>query len=663
MGLVCLEQLFEGLLTQLGEVQHIMFSCFSFGKIFRKSKSKKILQVTPDSKNCENPIFKSGNGVEPPIVEKVELDLQTKPASVETTTATTDIKKETAADPVASSKENTFTSEAKTKEFKKDIVKKPSSEQPVSSLPFASELIKASQKREKRVASELSKALTIAAEERARLNSGEMSAEQMIKSIERLETAVVSLERVSTRLENIANTSGKLVNTGNSEEVLSPFVVAYDDIIKGPVATFIALSSKINGNVKIQAAMVQEAFNAQRSFLVQVSRSKKPANEQMNHLLNPTSSKLQAIQELREKNRRDPYFNHLSAISESIPALGWVTLNTPVSYIKEMSDSALFYTNRVLKEFKEKDATHVEWTKAWINALKELQSYVKEYHTTGLSWNPQVSIFFLVSSKRFYKISPIKMEELVETEALYIKESAVFRLLNVMSTFLCSPACSLSLSLSLSLSYNFNFASLLGLKKVSDDQKTHKNPTLRKDGACPVKSPANASSKKTPSYGGNAPVTNVPLIELQDKKWIIEYQNNNQNIQLTDTSMKQTVYIYKCRNSVVKVTGKVNSIVVDNSTKCGIVFDDVISSIEFINCSSVQSQVTGKVPTVSIEKTDGCMVYLSPESLDTEIITAKSSEVNVLVPKGDGDYTECFIPEQFKSTWNGTSMSTQFCES
>eukprot|EP00106_Octopus_bimaculoides_P023564 XP_014791006.1 PREDICTED: adenylyl cyclase-associated protein 1-like [Octopus bimaculoides] len=598
MGLVCLEQLFEGLLTQLGEVQHIMFSCFSFGKIFRKSKSKKILQVTPDSKNCENPIFKSGNGVEPPIVEKVELDLQTKPASVETTTATTDIKKETAADPVASSKENTFTSEAKTKEFKKDIVKKPSSEQPVSSLPFASELIKASQKREKRVASELSKALTIAAEERARLNSGEMSAEQMIKSIERLETAVVSLERVSTRLENIANTSGKLVNTGNSEEVLSPFVVAYDDIIKGPVATFIALSSKINGNVKIQAAMVQEAFNAQRSFLVQVSRSKKPANEQMNHLLNPTSSKLQAIQELREKNRRDPYFNHLSAISESIPALGWVTLNTPVSYIKEMSDSALFYTNRVLKEFKEKDATHVEWTKAWINALKELQSYVKEYHTTGLSWNPQI----------------------------------------LQKTNAC-------------------------LKKVSDDQKTHKNPTLRKDGACPVKSPANASSKKTPSYGGNAPVTNVPLIELQDKKWIIEYQNNNQNIQLTDTSMKQTVYIYKCRNSVVKVTGKVNSIVVDNSTKCGIVFDDVISSIEFINCSSVQSQVTGKVPTVSIEKTDGCMVYLSPESLDTEIITAKSSEVNVLVPKGDGDYTECFIPEQFKSTWNGTSMSTQFCES
>lgn len=43
-------------------------------------------------------------------------------------------------------------------------------------------------------------------------------------------------------------------------------------------------------------------------------------------LLRPTSEKIQAIQDLREKNRASEYFNHLSAISESIPALGWVTV-------------------------------------------------------------------------------------------------------------------------------------------------------------------------------------------------------------------------------------------------------------------------------------------------------------------------------------------------
>jgi hypothetical protein len=45
----------------------------------------------------------------------------------------------------------------------------------------------------------------------------------------------------------------------------------------------------------------------------------------------------------------------LSAISESIGALGWIAVQpAPAPYIKEMSDSAQFYTNRVLKDFKEK---------------------------------------------------------------------------------------------------------------------------------------------------------------------------------------------------------------------------------------------------------------------------------------------------------------------
>ena len=31
-------------------------------------------------------------------------------------------------------------------------------------------------------------------------------------------------------------------------------------------------------------------------------------------------------------------------------------------------------------------------------------------------------------------------------------------------------------------------------------------------------------------------------------------------------------------------------------------------------------------------------MYLSKDSLDVVLVTSKSSEMNVLVPKGDGDY-------------------------
>lgn len=49
-------------------------------------------------------------------------------------------------------------------------------------------------------------------------------------------------------------------------------------------------------------------------------------------------------------------------------------------------------------------------------------------------------------------------------------------------------------------------------------------------------------------------------------------------------------------------------------------------------------QVLGAVPTISIDKTDGCQMYLNEASMAVEIVSSKSSEMNVLVPKGNGDF-------------------------
>jgi len=92
------------------------------------------------------------------------------------------------------------------------------------------------------------------------------------------------------------------------------------------------------------------------------------------------------------------------------------------------------------------------------------------------------------------------------------------------------------------------------------------------------------------------------------------------------------------------------------------VFDDIVSMVEFINCQSVKAQSMGKCNTVSIDKTDGAHIYLSQESTRCEIVTSKSSEVNVSVPKGDGDFSEFAVPEQFKSIWNGKSMKTEILD-
>lgn len=56
----------------------------------------------------------------------------------------------------------------------------------------------------------------------------------------------------------------------------------------------------------------------------------------------------------------------------------------------------------------------------------------------------------------------------------------------------------------------------------------------------------------------------------------------------------------------------------------------------------------GKVPTISINKTDGCHVYLSKDSLSCEIVSAKSSEMNILVPGNDGDFVSILSQGHFK---------------
>ncbi|GFO04439.1 adenylyl cyclase-associated protein [Plakobranchus ocellatus] len=212
-----------------------------------------------------------------------------------------------------------------------------------------------------------------------------------------LGTAVSRLEAVAARLEALAGSKSAL--SGGDSDALAPFVSAYDEILSGNLANFISLSNEIGGDVKNQAALVKEAFDAQRAFLVVASKSKQPSLETFQEVLKPTSAKLSAIQEYLQNNRRSEYFNHLSALTESIAALGWVTITpAPGPYVKEMADVGTFYTNRVLKDFKGKDEKHVEWTRAWIRTLSDLQAYIKEYHTTGVVWNAQVCVHECMTS-------------------------------------------------------------------------------------------------------------------------------------------------------------------------------------------------------------------------------------------------------------------------
>lgn len=178
-------------------------------------------------------------------------------------------------------------------------------------------------------------------------------------------------------------------------------VLGYSDIIKGPLQQYLQISAQIGGDVAEHSKLVQEAFNAQLQYIQLACESAQPSSNEIMSLLKPTSDKISAIQNYREKHRSSPFFNHLSSISESVPALGWVTISpAPSPYVKEMNDAGQFYTNRVLKEWKEKDKKHVDWVKAWIQTLSELQAFIKQHHTTGLVWSGMYDINFIIKSQQ-----------------------------------------------------------------------------------------------------------------------------------------------------------------------------------------------------------------------------------------------------------------------
>uniref|UniRef100_A0A8C8SR89 Adenylyl cyclase-associated protein n=1 Tax=Pelusios castaneus TaxID=367368 RepID=A0A8C8SR89_9SAUR len=463
--------------------------------------------------------------------------------------------------------------------------------------------------------------------------------------VERLEQAVERLEAMS---------QGPGMHGDGSPKEIAQHVQAFDSLLAGPVAEYMKISKEIGGDVQKHAEMVHTGLMTERGLLVTASRCQQPPGNNFSTLLKPISEQIQVVQNFREKNRGSKLFNHLSAVSESIPALGWVAMAPkPGPYVKEMTDAAMFYTNRVLKEYKDVDKKHVDWVKAYLSIWTELQAYIKEYHTTGMTWS---------------KTGPIAKE--------------------VASAPPAPPAggappppgpppppapAPTNSSTGDSASHSALFAQInqgegitSALKHVSDDMKTHKNPALKNQGGsirtgpkpftAPKPACAASPSKKL------SPKKEPAMLELEGKKWRVEHQENASNLVISDTELKQVAYIYQCVNSTLHIKGKINSITVDNCKKLGLVFDDVVGIVEIINCRDIKVQVMGKVPTVSINKTDGCHVYLSKNSLDCEIVSAKSSEMNILIPTESGDFNEFPVPEQFKSLWNGQKLVTSVTE-
>merc|ERR1719219_615003 len=116
--------------------------------------------------------------------------------------------------------------------------------------------------------------------------------------------------------------------------------------------------------------------------------------------------------------------------------------------------------------------------------------------------------------------------------------------------------------------------------------------------------------KPTKTFGKPVAADKPPKMEMDGKKWNVEFFKDKQDLEINDVEVNQSVYVYKCQGCTIKVNGKCNNIIVDSCKKTAVVFGSVVSSIEFINCQSVQMQVSQSVCQISRVGNVNCVQVL-----------------------------------------------------
>ncbi|KUJ17089.1 uncharacterized protein LY89DRAFT_669512 [Mollisia scopiformis] len=447
------------------------------------------------------------------------------------------------------------------------------------------------------------------------------------------------------------------------QEALPESVEDFDAFITGPVKKYVNLSDELGGLVAEQASAVLRAFAEQRKFILITTKAKKP---DMNgpafmQLLKPFNQLISTVTELREGNRGSPVFNQLSAVSESISVLAWVTADSkPHKVVEESLGSAQYWGNRVLKEYKEKDPKQVEWIQAYYQVFKELIEYVKQTFPSGMAWNPKgVTAEEAMKAVEQNQPSPPAPHPKAVAGAPPPPPPPGPPPPPMMIDDKPAPVADAGGLGAVFSELNKGSDVTKGLRKVTADQMTHKNPSLRAGATVPTRSDSASSISsnrgKSPAPGKKPKPESMrtkkpPVKKLDGNKWLIEnYDNETQPVEI-EASISHSILISRCNKTTIIIKGKANAISIDNSPRLSLLVESLVSSIDVIKSSNFALQILGVVPTILMDSVDGAQVYLSKDSLNTEVFSSKCSSINLLLPEGDdGDYKEEALPEQIRT--------------
>jgi adenylyl cyclase-associated protein len=420
---------------------------------------------------------------------------------------------------------------------------------------------------------------------------------------------------------------------GGDDGVVSPAVAAFDDLYATNFAPFLATCDALGGDYVKLAGATKDAVDALKGIIVCASKSKKPSAEGFT-ALTPFKTLQESIKAVNNPRLcgRDQV-NHQKALNEGVQSFMWVTVSpAPMGFIESYIGGFDYSANKIRMEFKGKDENQVKFAAQFKEFMMEMmKTYVKQHHTTGLTWNARGgdAASFAGGAADAGAAAPAPSPAPAPApQAAPAPSGGGGNLFAELAKKQTADGASAA----------------TGLRTVTKDMQTWR-PGYKADKEAPKAVPKKAVAAPKPKF---AAPKKTPTCQLQRDKWMVEHQGEGV-CEVNVTSPKQQVYVYGCQGATIVINGKVKAIAIDSCKKTKVLFDTAVSSCELVNCQRMQVQVKGTVASIAIDKTDGCLVYLSKESMDTQIVQSKSSEMNIAYPKPDdeSDFIEVPIPEQF----------------
>ena len=205
--------------------------------------------------------------------------------------------------------------------------------------------------------------------------------------------------------------------------------------------------------------------------------------------------------------------------------------------------------------------------------MVELRAYVKEHHTTGLTWNPKGMEYGTVPAGTTPAVTP--SADVTSTAAA------------VTAAVTTAPVVVEKAGLFAALSLGEGVTS--GLKKVTKEQQTWRSEYKGVTEGTTVASTAPKPAASTASNKSTI-ATGEAKCELKSDKWVLDFLTPSAGLgtDVTITDIKQTVYLYKCDGATVQVNGKCKSIIVDSCRNVSLHFTDLVAGLEIVYSKSTK---------------------------------------------------------------------------